>query len=550
MTKQYYLSKFIGTGTESDPFRPLAAQLGRWSMLDLRPDRKRQDGWCFACVELEHEVSLEPATGLIYLCEEALVPLNDAVISAVKASLGIDFKSKKLGEIIAEILLLGRMSNRGLRPELDGSFSINLGGVLWEATEAETYEFVGRLREDELLGAPPRSSEIPIVDVKIALAASLATIAEAVDHGSPTWLEKEMDKVRERRSAHPLATRYLEASELLSGSDPTLINSSSAVVWIMLLARDLRTTGPKIEVARLAPRLRDENDCEPARYELFIMASYIDTGVPLEQTDAGGRGEFRVSVGEQWVHIECKHKNISGLAPRNVKAVFEKGNDLLRELMESKDARCLVQISCRTDPSLEDLPRLTELVSSGLNLDFSETGFQIKRGKFEVSLLPGNIVTADSGVMLPDGFDFGFVRSTFVKKPKGTLGTANGWGVQWRVRRPGGWIRSVVNSIRQAAKQLPPDSPNLVYIHISSGSLGAVATRIDSVEPAIDDLLNVLNMHGRLNAVVLTGQATINGWSGPNTMTVRYVYRTVENRHARNTLPSNFRVFGRDFTRH
>jgi hypothetical protein len=90
---------------------------------------------------------------------------------------------------------------------------------------------------------------------------------------------------------------------------------------------------------------------------------------------------------------------------------------------------------------------------------------------------------------------------------------------------------------------------NWLHLHVSAGNRGAVTTRIDSVEPKIDDLLRNPDRYRRVNAVVLTGEAIRNGWRAADPITVRYVYRTVVNQNPRNALPSNFRIFGREFTR-
>ena len=189
-------------------------------------------------------------------------------------------------------------------------------------------------------------------------------------------------------------------------------------------------------------------------------------------------------------------------------------------------------------------------VSRALENDVGEAGLQLKcGGKFEVNLLPSTYVTADSGIRLPVGFEYVFTEATVEKDSSGESSPRRGWGVAWRVLRPGGWMRSVVDSVRQAASQVPAESPNLLYIHVPRGGLGAVTTRIDSVAPEIEDLLSNPDRYKRVNAVVLTGQATLRGWSVPNVATVRFIYRTVANRNPRNALPANFRVFGRDFTR-
>jgi hypothetical protein len=296
--------------------------------------------------------------------------------------------------------------------------------------------------------------------------------------------------------------------------------------------------------------LRDPNDCEPTKYELYVMASYIEAGFRVEKTDADSTGEFRVVEGSQHVHVECKYKSIESMGQRRVKSVFDNANDRFRELMEKKNVKALVQIFCRTDPIEQDLRALIACVARGLENDLGEAGLQLKcGGKFEVSLVPSSWVTADSGVRLPAGFDYGFTEATVEKESSGETRTRRGWGVVWRVLRPSGWIRSVVDSVRQAASQVPAGFPNLVYIHVPAGGLGAVTTRIDSVVPEIEDLLSSPDQHKRVNAVVLTGQATLHDWSAPNVATVRFIYRTVTNRNPRNALPSHFRIFGRDFTR-
>lgn len=242
MPKYFYLSRFVGSGTLLDPFRPLAASFGPSSMLDLRPDERRPEGWCFACVEREDQIIVETPAGLIYLGDDGHVNLSDATMNQIKERLRIDFKSQKLAEIAAEILLFQRMPGRGLRPDLDGKYRLHLRGLLWEATEAEAYEFVGRLREDELLGPSPSSPSKQMIDLRPALDDALTTVAGIVDHGRPGWLNKEMEEVKKKRSSHPIAMNYLEASKARKDSDFMRIHASPAAIWILMLARDLRVT--------------------------------------------------------------------------------------------------------------------------------------------------------------------------------------------------------------------------------------------------------------------------------------------------------------------
>lgn len=144
MPKHYFLSRVQGSGTTTDAFRPVVANLGPYSMLDLRPDATRIDGWCFVSVK---SPITQPNSVQIYLGDNPHMPLPNDTIERIKVALSVDFQSTNLAEILAEILLFRLMPGRGLRPGTDGSYRIFLGELLWEATESEAYEFVGRLRE-------------------------------------------------------------------------------------------------------------------------------------------------------------------------------------------------------------------------------------------------------------------------------------------------------------------------------------------------------------------------------------------------------------------
>jgi hypothetical protein len=80
-----------------------------------------------------------------------------------------------------------------------------------------------------------------------------------------------------------------------------------------MLTQDLSVTLPQLDLTRTAARLRDPGDCEPTRYELYIMASYMREGMRVEKTDTDSTGEFRVFEGGQCVHVECKYKTLDSL---------------------------------------------------------------------------------------------------------------------------------------------------------------------------------------------------------------------------------------------
>lgn len=550
MSNFYYLSRFIGTGTELDAFRPFAESLGHhWGMIDLRPDSTRPEGWCFVCVDHEDAPSIENSSELIYLCVDGYTRLHETTLNLMKSHLGINFKSKTLAEILAEILLFGLMPGRGLRPDLDGNYEVNLNGLLWKATELEAFEFVGRLRESDFI-TPARDESLQLNDLRSLLHDELATLASIVEHRQPGWLDSEMKKVKANRSTHPLVRNFIEASELCQDSDFMRIHNSSAVLWIRRLIHDLSVASSHIEIERVASRLCNSSDCEPTKYELYVMASYLESGSRIEKTDSDSTGEFRILEGGQSVHVECKYKDIESVGPRGVKSVFDIANDRFREFMQQKAVKVFLNIECRTDPSDQDVPILIDCVSRAIETGIDRTGLQVKCGsKFQIDIKPSAFVTTSAGPFLPTGLDYGFTESKMENDSSGKPRPGPAWGIGWRVIRPGGWIRSVVDSVRQAASQVPRESPNLIYINVPTGRLGAVRTRIDLVAPAVEELLANPDRHTRVNAVILTGHATQRGWPATNVTTLSFMYRNISNRNSRNPLPEKFRVFGKDFTR-
>jgi hypothetical protein len=547
MSKHYFLSRFQGSGSTPDPFRALVADLGPCSILDLRPNQTRVDGWCFASVK---QSVAEPTSFEIYLGDDPDTPLPKDTIDRIKVALGIDFQSTNLTEILAEILLFRRMPGRGLRPGIDGSYRIYLGKLLWEATEAEVYEFLGRLQEPDIFKAFPNISSAPKNDLRPALREALRIIEDIVDRGQSGWLLSELEKVKSSRSCHPLAVNYSIAEALLHQQDFKQLHGSSSALWILMLAHDLEVTHPQLNDDHLGSRLCDPNDCEPTKYELYVMARYLESGSQIEKTDSHGTGEFRIRQSGGIVHIECKYKSKNSMGPRRVKEVFEVGTKQLGLLLEKASEKLQVQIDCRTDPTLDDLPSLLDSLRQALEHGVGSTGVQIQNGgKFQISLVQSEAIGAE-GAQIPAGMDYATSGPSIVKADSdGVLRPTVTWSIAWRVANPSGWTRSVVNTVRQAAAQVPSDTPNLVYVHVPPGRLGVVHALMDSVFEEIDHLLSNPQRHTRVNAVILTGRADIESDTIPKTITTRYVYKTILHKSPRFSLPAGFKIFGRDITR-
>lgn len=548
MPRHYFLSRLQGSGTTTDAFRPVVANLGPYSMLDLRPDATRIDGWCF--VSVKSSVA-QPTSAQIYLGDDPHMPLPNDTIEKIRVALSVDFQSTNLAEILAEILLFRLMPGRGLRPGTDGSYKIFLGELLWQATESEAFEFVGRLREPDILKAFPNVSSPSTNDLRPALEEALGIIADLVDYRQQGWLLNELNKVKKNKSSHPLAVQYSIAEALLHQQDFSQLHSSSAALWILMLANDLEVTCSQFNDAHLSRRLSDPSDCEPLKYELYVMASYLQSGMQIEKTDSHRTGEFRIRHSSGNVHIECKYKSKASMGPRRVQKTFEVGTEQLGLLLEEANERLQVQIDCRTDPTLEDLPTLLECVRQALGRGVGSTGVQIQvGGKFQIDLVQRKTVATESACQVPAGMDYATTGPSVLQADsQGELQPTVTWSIAWQVAKPSGWIRSVVDTVRKASAQVPPDTPNLIYVHVPPGKLGVVHTCMDSVIEEIEHLLSNPQRHARVNAVVLTGRADIENSTIPKSITTRYVYKTIVNKSPRCSLPADFKIFGRDITR-
>lgn len=128
----YYLSKYVGSGTKADPFRPIGSDQSGWSAIDLRPDggASLDGGGLNACL-LHLPVAIN-ARGLTKISEEKLEQIGPAIRNAIKSSLNVSFSSTRFDEIVAELMLNPPINGwKPLRVWRDGEMRIDLNGLLW-----------------------------------------------------------------------------------------------------------------------------------------------------------------------------------------------------------------------------------------------------------------------------------------------------------------------------------------------------------------------------------------------------------------------------------
>ena len=95
----YYLTPYVGTGTNEDPFTPKGAS-GAWSAIDLRPDCSVATGYALLCLPDRSD-----AADRTYLGNSKTGNMNVADRTAVAAKLGIldAITSTKFDQLIAAL---------------------------------------------------------------------------------------------------------------------------------------------------------------------------------------------------------------------------------------------------------------------------------------------------------------------------------------------------------------------------------------------------------------------------------------------------------------
>jgi hypothetical protein len=127
---QFYLSRYIGTGTTVDPFRP-SAQDETWTAIDLRPDPTVTTGFCL--VSTAAPLGALPA-GTIDLGDGDTLPVS--VRNQLGNRLGVTLSAAKLSDIARELLMdhAGGSRWKPLASRRVGDryrWEIHLGGLLW-----------------------------------------------------------------------------------------------------------------------------------------------------------------------------------------------------------------------------------------------------------------------------------------------------------------------------------------------------------------------------------------------------------------------------------
>jgi hypothetical protein len=517
-------------------FKPRVALYGNsCGFVDLRQDETKQAGWCIACLDCEDHSLLETDPDLVDLGPDAHAPLLDSKKDQLQDALGTKLWSKSVVDILMELFL----ARRDLQSNLEGKYQIYLGGLLKEFSEDEVMSFIGRIVSAH---DPPHVPSDRSKKLSSHLQASLETIRNLVNRKKPGWLEKELAAAKLGKNKHPLASNFQQASEALAAGEEA-IWSSHAANWVMMLAGDVGILANKLNIEQLAGRLRSVGDCEPTKFELYVMAAYQAAGVEIEKTDSNRTGEFRVIENGSYAYVECKQKTIDSVKERSVRDIYKQGTELLRDMMERYNSYAQVLITLSSDPEETDLKIILQAIEQEF-LNHSDQIRRLRKGKNEILIVPSS--SEQSGITTPKGYDCAVSSGKVQVNKEGQGIVENAWGVAWRSLTPTGWVSSALDSLRKAAKQLPKNSPGLVYLQVPFGPHEVVAGRMAVLASKMQPQLE---LRKGVNAVILIGQSLRTDPSSPNIAITSYRYQTIFQKDPRLPLPDGFKFFGCHYNR-
>lgn len=186
-TRAYYLSPYIGTGSDTDPFRPHGLNQSGAGCIDLRPNGTVATGFAICAAPI-----LPAQPGVISIAASSISTLNAARRTALSTALGATITASTPVDLLVELLLTHARTDgsrwKPLRAGRDGKYHIYLGPQVYQQT-AWLYPYV----EDHGLVADASNALLGLVEPELAWATTLAEDWNCADNASLTcdltWTE-------------------------------------------------------------------------------------------------------------------------------------------------------------------------------------------------------------------------------------------------------------------------------------------------------------------------------------------------------------------------
>jgi hypothetical protein len=136
----FYASQYNGTGIESDPFRPKAADATSqpWQAIDLRTDATQQSGWSLVWTQ---ETLAGPPAGVVLIANTPDSALSNPTVNQINSTLGTSLpQGSTLREAVKQIMTTeatghGNGKWNSIVAGADGKLKIFLGELVEEWNE-------------------------------------------------------------------------------------------------------------------------------------------------------------------------------------------------------------------------------------------------------------------------------------------------------------------------------------------------------------------------------------------------------------------------------
>jgi hypothetical protein len=356
---------------------------------------------------------------------------------------------------------------------------------------------------------PGNRNEHPLVEKAIGKAWLDAEVRRATSRIPPsrkTFSQWELSRIQ-RAIAHPLIS---EIRQIFQDGQGYLFRHD-------LLENCLEQLFSALDFKSLRPRLRSAREYEKVEYELLVAAAYARYGcqVTPNLTSKGADMEVRAGSDEP-VWIECKRKDTRTASEAGMKSFREQIDGRLIDALSSSGLNYNVTFDVSGDPTHL---RPEDLIANTVSLcSRSDNTSENICDCVSVSV----VKLADPGARIPAD-----VLDLFRQSPAGMRKSSMGVEadqafhvdpiqVQWNIPDDAdGRRKGVLESLREAASQLPASGRGVIYIDINLKDYDQITDTFDDANQDIQSELS--HHHGRVNCVVVTvvtPSRTMDGKSG------------------------------------
>jgi len=307
---------------------------------------------------------------------------------------------------------------------------------------------------------------------------------------------------------------------------------------------------------RIKPRLKGR-EFQSAAFEVQVAAAYINRGYEVEFIEEGLKPGVRtpdllVKTPLRLFYVECKHKEQESARDKRINKVWDTiEKEILNYLAQSK-MNFAIAVKALQDPVSADCQYLIDKIKSLVDERSNSTqllGKEIHSTKDETgrfSIAVNKIVDYDVeleaaafGGQMSEAFDREKIVVSVKRNEDGTCTWKNPRWTTFKCSDPPDKIVGVIQSFKDAAKQLPKTGAGVVWIELREYTN---AEQLESDLKRLERLIlaELSSYHRRVNAVILftrlTSKIEVDSKEALGYYPVKYV---IENKTPAMTLGEN-----------